>query len=207
MTCIFIGESHLTDNGQYLFGVFQKACNDTLLQRDRQGWLPSGSPFRNRTEDDSRICSVDIVSQHSVFVDQAPAMSFNLQLVTRGTTEAQEVARRIQALLDSGVMNECMNLHCVPEGGMDGRRIEALLPENVKIIQPYLDTNLQQPFLDQPSQLRLLTVPSFLKMLEVTNSVGVFACIHFVFACQYISAWGNTCKRNGLMCCLAPRPD
>lgn len=150
--------------------VSQRACTDAFLQRDRRGWLPTGSPFHDRNDSDVGICSVDIVSQHADFMDRVPAMSFDLQLVTRSTTEAQDVAQRLHMLLDSGIINEFLNLHCVPEGGSGCHRMEALLTENVKIIQPHLETSLQQPLLDQPAKLRLLTVPSFLKMLEVRNS-------------------------------------
>jgi uncharacterized protein len=187
-----------------------KACADAVSHRDRRGWLPKGSPFRKQSDDgDIQVCSIDILSQHAEYSGEASTMVLKLRMVTKNALEAQMVGRRLDSLIASGVLTDCLRMHCMPKAYAGSQQPGALSVElngRTIIMHPVYEANMQQPFIDQPIKLNLLSLPNFMKMLSAMQVCGVCdeGCKerHFgktCFACgkEYSEHEGHTCPDGG----------
>jgi TPR repeat protein len=186
------------------------ACADAVSHRDRRDWLPKGSPFRMQADDgDIQVCSIDILSQHAEYSGEPSTMVLKLQMVTKNALEAKMVGRRLDSLIASGVLTDCLRMHCMPKAHAGSKQPGALSVElNGKtiIMHPVIEANMQQPFIDQPIKLNLLSLPNFMKMLSDLQVCGVCdeGCKerHFgktCFACgkEYSEHEGHTCPDGG----------
>eukprot|EP00802_Teleaulax_amphioxeia_P000400 Tamp_00400.p1 GENE.Tamp_00400~~Tamp_00400.p1 ORF type:complete len:1243 (+),score=155.60 Tamp_00400:3814-7542(+) len=173
-------QTHKATLQRELDELMVKACADAVCNRDRRGWLPKGSPFCARVDEgDTQVCTVDIVSQHAEYVDSAPTMVLKLQMVTKNPLDAQTVSRRVDSLIATGILTDCLRMYCLPKtfAGSEHSGVTESCAVNlhgkVNVMHPVLESNMQQPFVDQPIKLNLLSLPNFMKLLSSMQVQGV----------------------------------